>query len=120
MATHRIDRINKEFLRRISEILQSRVKNEYVEHAIITNVKVSRDLGYARVLYTLLDTSKQKKLQNELENVSGLVRSILSREMKLRTIPQIHFMYDDSEQRAREMDRLLDKVAELDAVSGKD
>ena len=40
---------------------------------------------------------------------------MLGKEMHLRTIPELHFVYDDSEAKARAMDELLDKVAALDA-----
>ena len=40
---------------------------------------------------------------------------MLGKEMHLRTIPELHFCYDDSENKARAMDELLDRVAELDA-----
>lgn len=119
MITHRIDKLNKEFLRRISEILGMRIKNDYVKNAILTNVKVSRDLGHARVFYTMLNVDEQEQLQTALESVGGIIRSILGREMKLRTIPQMHFIYDDSEAKAREMDALLERVAARDAELAK-
>ena len=34
--------------------------------------------------------------------------------MRLRKIPELNFIYDDTEIKAREMDRLLDKVADLE------
>ncbi|MEG1502147.1 MAG: 30S ribosome-binding factor RbfA [Synergistaceae bacterium] len=119
MTTHRIDRINKEFLRQISEILQLRIKNEIVANAILTKVNVSRDLGYAKVLYTFIDPSIKETLQQGLDNAAGQVRSILGKEMKLRTVPELHFIYDDSEAKARAMDELLDRVAAMDAERAK-
>ena len=35
--------------------------------------------------------------------------------MKLRKIPELNFIYDDTEVKAREMDRLLDRVAAIEA-----
>ena len=55
MVTLRMKRINKEFLRLISVMLQCRIKNDIVKDAILTKVSVSKDLSYARVYYTLLD-----------------------------------------------------------------
>lgn len=122
MVTYRIDRINKEFLRRISEMLMSRIKNDGVNKAILTNVQTSRDLGFARVYYTLVDSGKRGEIQKALDSVAVQIRAQLGRDMHLRTIPELHFVYDDSEARARAMDELLDKVAALDAEksAGKD
>ena len=49
MVTYRIDRINKEFLRAISEILQVRIKKDTVRDAILTKVSTSKDLSFAKV-----------------------------------------------------------------------
>lgn len=110
MVTYRIDRINKEFLRAISDLLRSRIKNEEVREAMLTTVSVSRDLGYAKVFYTLMDESRKDNVQKSLESAAGLIRSILGKEMHLRTVPELHFFYDDSETKARKMDELLDSI----------
>ncbi|NLV82534.1 MAG: 30S ribosome-binding factor RbfA [Synergistaceae bacterium] len=115
MVTLRIKKINKEFLRSISVMLQCRIKNDVVKDAILTKVLVSRDLGFAKVFYTLIDVSAQETLQQALDLVSGQIRSILGKEMHLRKIPVLNFVYDDSEAKAREMDALLDRVAAIDA-----
>lgn len=115
MVTLRIKRINKEFLRLISVMLQCRMKNDIVKDAILTKVSVSKDLSYARVYYTLLDVESKETLQSQLDLVSGQLRSMLGKEMRLRKIPELNFFYDDTEIKAREMDRLLDKVADLEA-----
>ena len=116
MVTYRINRINKEFLRLLSEMLQVRVKKEEVKDAILTRVLVSKDLAFARVYYTLIHTENKDTVQKALESVSGQLRSMLGKEMRLRTIPEFQFIYDDSEIKAREMDMLLDRVAAMDAL----
>lgn len=114
MGVFRIKRINKEFLRLISIMLQCRIKNDVVKAAILTKVSVSKDLSYAKVFYTMLDTSLKDDLQKELSSVSGQIRAILGKEMRLRRIPELNFIFDDSEEKAREIDRLLDKVAAME------
>jgi ribosome-binding factor A len=111
MAAYRIDRINKEILRLLSGMLQTRIKRDDVKDAILTNVNCSRDLRYARVFYTLIDASKTEEIQKALESVAGQLRSFLGKEMRLRTVPELHFVFDDSERKAREMDELLDRIA---------
>ncbi len=115
MVTYRINRINKEFLRAISEMLQTKIKKEKVREAILTKVNVSRDLSFAKVYYTLLDTIGRDEVQTALDSVRTQLRAMLGKEMHLRTIPELHFVYDDSEAKARAMDELLDKVAAIDA-----
>lgn len=115
MVTYRIDRINKEFLRLISEMLQTRIKKDQVRDAILTKVNVSKDLSFAKVYYTLINVNELDNVQLALDSVRSQLRSMLGKEMHLRTIPELHFVYDDSEAKARAMDELLDRVAALDA-----
>ncbi|MDO5116632.1 MAG: 30S ribosome-binding factor RbfA [Synergistaceae bacterium] len=115
MTTYRIDRLNKEFLRLISAMLQTRIKNADASEAVLTMVSVSRDLGHAKVFYTLIDQEGRERVQAALDSAAGPLRAMLGKEMRLRTIPELHFHYDDSENEARRMDDLLDRVAEMDA-----
>ncbi|MDO5562303.1 MAG: 30S ribosome-binding factor RbfA [Synergistaceae bacterium] len=116
MVTYRIPRINKEFLRLISDMLQTRIKNDKVRDAILTKVNVSRDLGFAKVFYTLIDVSSKDDVQVALDMAAAPLRAYLGKEMHLRTIPELHFVYDDSEAKAREMDELLDRIAAMDST----
>jgi ribosome-binding factor A len=115
MVTYRIDRINKEFLRAISEILQVRIKKDNVRDAILTKVSTSKDLSFAKVFYTLIDMDRKDEIQKALDSTAGQIRSMLGKDMHLRTIPELHFVYEDSEAKARAMEELLDKVAAMDA-----
>lgn len=115
MVTYRIDRLNKEFLRLISGMLQTRIKNADAGEAILTMVSVSRDLGHAKVFYTLINQDDREKVQAALDAAAPVLRAMLGKEMRLRTIPELHFCFDESEVKARKMDELLDMVAERDA-----
>ena len=115
MVRYRIDRLNKEFLRLISGMLQTRIKNSDAGEAILTMVSVSRDLGHAKAFYTLIKQEDREKVQTALDAAAPVLRAMLGKEMRLRTIPELHFCFDESEVKARRMDELLDMVAERDA-----
>ena len=87
MVTYRIDRLNKEFLRLISGMLQTRIKNSDAGEAILTMVSVSRDLGHAKVFYTLINQDEREKVQTALDAAAPVLRAMLGKEMRLRTIP---------------------------------
>ena len=88
MTSFRIERINKELLREISLLLQGRIKNEWARKAILTGVECSRDLGFAKVYFTTIDPADQETVKAGLDSVEGLIRSVLGKEMRLRTIPE--------------------------------
>jgi ribosome-binding factor A len=110
MVTYRIDRLNREFLRLIAGILGGRIKNDTASSAILTHVDCSRDLSHAKVYFTVLDESRKDEVIKALGSVRGAIRGMLGREMHIRQIPEIHFIYDDSEKRARSMEELIDRV----------
>jgi len=110
MTSFRIERINKEFLREISLLLQGRIKNEWARKAILTGVECSRDLGFAKVYFTTINPVDQEAVKAGLDSVEGLIRSILGKEMRLRTIPEFRFIVDLSEEKARMMDAVLDSL----------
>lgn len=110
MVTYRIERLNKEFLRLIAEVLAGEVKNETAQDAILTHVSCSRDLGHAKVYFTLLDESRKDEVIAALQAVKGTLRGRLGKMMRIRQIPDLHFIFDDSERKAREVDELIDRV----------
>jgi ribosome-binding factor A len=110
MATYRIERLNKEFLRLIAGMLGSDIKNDTARKAILTQVYCSRDLSSAKVYFTLLDESKKAEVMSALDSVKGFIRGRLGKDMHIRQVPELRFVYDDSEKKARSMDELIDSV----------
>jgi ribosome-binding factor A len=115
MVTFRIERLNREFLRLIADILANRLKNDAVSGVILTQVDCSRDLSYAKVYYTLLKDDDIRETGRALEASSGKIRGFLGREMHIRQIPELRFVFDDSERKARELDALIDRVIKEDS-----
>jgi ribosome-binding factor A len=114
MVTYRIERLNREFLRRIAEILTDRLKDETCREAVLTHVDCSRDLSHAKVYYTALDDSSVQRIESALASSAGKIRGYLGREMHIRQIPELHFVFDDSERKARNIDALIERVMKKD------
>ncbi|MCI7403777.1 MAG: 30S ribosome-binding factor RbfA [Pyramidobacter sp.] len=104
-------RINSQLQREISLILSREVRDEKLAEVIVTSVECSKDLKYAKVYYTTLREEGRAEVAKLLEKVSGYVRSLLGRVLSYRTVPELTFRFDDSEELAREMDRVLDRIS---------
>ena len=115
MGTFRMARINKQLQREISLLLEQRVKNEVARNAIITGVECARDLEFARVYFTTLDSATRESVLTELQNVKGALRSMLGQALTLRHIPALEFVIDRSLDYGEHIDELLHKLG-LDAV----
>ncbi len=108
MPTFRIERINRELIREISDLFRTRIKDETLKEAVLSEAICSRDLSHAKVYFRTLIPENREKVQMALDRSSGLLRSLLGKRMHLRQVPQLHFIYDTTEDRARNIEELLD------------
>jgi ribosome-binding factor A len=114
-STYRMARIDKQLQREISLLLEQRVKNDIARSAIITGVECSRDLEFAQVYFTTLNTATREPVLAELRNIKGALRSMLGQILKLRHIPALDFVIDRSLDYGERIDGILHDLG-LDAV----
>ncbi len=110
---HRIERINSLIRQELSELLQRQVKDPRLEGFIaITEVETSGDLKHAKVFVSQYgDDVDRKKVISGLVSASGFFRSELSKVLKMRYVPELHFQWDDSIAHGDRISQLIDKVA---------
>lgn len=95
----RTDRIADQIQRDLAVLLQRELKDPRLGLPTISGVKVSKDLSYADVYITFMaieDPAKVKEALKVLDNAAGLLRSMLSRSIKLRVMPRLRFHYDET------------------------
>lgn len=118
MPRYRMGRINSQLQREISLILAQEVRGDKLSEVIVTSVDCSKDLKYAKVYYTTLRESGRGQIAKQLESAAGFIRALLGRRLSYRTVPELTFRFDDSEERAREMDKVLDRLAQSASAAG--
>jgi ribosome-binding factor A len=111
MQTKRSDKVGDLLKKEISLIISSEIKDPRLQNINITAVKVSDDIGIATVFYTIIGESIQKTQSNIdskiLEKLSGMIRSNLSKKIKIRRIPKIKFRFDESIEYSENIEKLL-------------
>lgn len=105
----RTERVAEQIQRELAELLRLEVKDPRVRLITLTGVEVARDYSHAKVFYTTLQGA-DKAVQQGLERASGFLRSQLAHAMKLRVIPQLHFVYDTSVERGSRLSQLIDQA----------
>jgi ribosome-binding factor A len=105
-----MERINREIQRIVSDILRKGLKDDVAAKAIVTDVETAPDLSMAKVYFTTISPKIRKKILRRLEKEAKRVRSLLGREIHLKKTPEIHFIMDESEEKARHIDALLDSL----------
>jgi len=118
MASNRINRINDELQRELSEQLR-RLKDPRVSGMVsVTHVDTTPDLRAARVYVSALDKSREKEVLKGLRSAAGFLRREIGHALQLRYTPELQFLGDDSIQHGAHILELLRKEEEKDAARG--
>lgn len=113
----RTDRIGDQMQRELAQLIQREVKDPRLGLITVTAVSVARDLAHARIFVTVMGKNTAEETSQSIEilnNASGYLRSLLAKSMKLRVIPQLNFLYDESIIRGSTMSALIDKAVAED------
>ena len=97
MASKRIDGINQEIQRELSDLLRS-VKDPRVQDVMIsiTRVETTPDLRYTKVYVSFLQENKVADAMAGLRSAAGFLRRQLAQNLQLRYAPEIQWALDDS------------------------
>jgi ribosome-binding factor A len=119
--SQRAHRVGDQIQRGLADLLKNEVKDPRVGPVTVTGVDVSADLSHATVRFTHLagkDTAKEAA--DALAHTAGFLRSELSRRLNLYSVPQLHFVYDDSIESGIRMSQLIDDAIAADRKHPQD
>ncbi len=113
----RTDRVAQQIQRELAELVRLEINDPRVKLVTITGVEVANDYSHAKVFFTRLD-GKNEEAKLGLERAGGFLRSQLARSLKLRIMPQLHFVYDESVERGSRLSQLIDQAVASDQQIG--
>ncbi|MBT8145894.1 MAG: 30S ribosome-binding factor RbfA [Gammaproteobacteria bacterium] len=119
--------------RELAMLIQLEVNDPRIGMVSVTGVDISRDLAYAEVYVSVLNSTsggdddtagaepagEMDKLEIEenvkaLNKAAGYLRSLLAKRLKLRTTPKLRFHYDGTISRGNKLSSLIDQALEAD------
>ena len=105
----------------ISDIIQFGLKDPNVGFVTITDVHVSNDHSFAKVFVTFLgkDARAQAGLK-ALNRAKGFIRSELSQRLDIRRTPDLIFVLDETEMKARHIDEIIHNLHTEDELPEED
>ncbi|WP_028695133.1 30S ribosome-binding factor RbfA [Pseudomonas cremoricolorata] len=115
----RTQRIGDQMQRELAELIRREVKDPRVGLVTITAVDVSRDVGHAKVFITVMggdDADAVPQTLKALNNAASFLRLHLGRAMQLRSVPQLHFHYDESVSRGVHLSALIERAVAEDRL----
>lgn len=116
----RTRRIGEQLQRELAELIRSELNDPRLGMITVSAVEVTRDLAHAKVFIAVLGADQQQ-IEASLEalrSAAGFLRKLLGRKLRLRTIPALHFHYDDSFDRGARLSQLINEAISRDEQGG--
>jgi ribosome-binding factor A len=108
-------RLEAEIQRVVSELLRREVKDPRVGSVTVTAVRVSPDLGHARLYYLPFDRGRDAaELQAGLDGAARFLRGHVGRALKLRVAPELHFAVDEQLDAGLRLTEIIDAAVARD------
>jgi len=113
----RTDRVGAEMQRELAELIREEIKDPALGLITLQEVRVVRDFSQAKVFFTMMaGTLSRKAAADHLNQAAGHLRWLLGRRMTLRTVPKLHFVYDESVEAGEHLAALIERaVADQDS-----
>jgi len=120
MAVSRSNRIAEQIQRELAELVRLEVRDPRVRLVTLTGVELSRDGSHAKVFFTTLGApSDVEATQEGLDRAAGFLRSNLAHRLSTRTVPELHFAYDESIERGVRLSKLIDDAVNAPPAKAK-
>ncbi|MDE1941806.1 MAG: 30S ribosome-binding factor RbfA [Betaproteobacteria bacterium] len=119
-AFPRSRRIGDQIQKDLSDLIRRELKDPRVGMVTITAVEVSSDYSHAKVYVASLQG--QESLHRSLDALresAGFLRRLLGKRLTTRTLPQLHFLEDQTLDRAMAISSLIDEAVASDAQHPK-
>ncbi len=107
----RIDKVNEEIRHQVSMILQRDIHDSRIGFVTIIKVDTSPDLKSADIFFTTIE--KNEALETTfagLKASTGLIRRLLGKRIRMKFLPRITFIQDDSGGTNNRIDEIIDII----------
>lgn len=113
----RSERVAGQLRRELAILIQKEVKDPKVGMVGISDVEVSRDLAYAKVYVSVLETERTEASVRGLNRAAGFLRSQLASQLHMRRVPELRFHADRSLETGAKIEDLLDQALHQDRAA---
>lgn len=119
----RSDRVSDAILRILAQIIPSEIRDPRLGMVNINEVTVTRDMAFARVYVTFVGVDDEKEsLQSAsiLNKASGFLRTFVAKELSMRTVPKLQFIYDKTSVKGQALSTLIARAIAEDSLHPQD
>ncbi len=121
MSSYRPERVGEQIYKETVRLLMYSIKDPRVAPVTLTGVQMSRDIGSAKIYFTVSDeVTERKDAEKGLKSAAPYIRRELGKILGLRFVPNIYFKFDTSVGYGQKIDALLHQVQDDLDVSSTD
>lgn len=114
----RNERLGPQLQRELAELIRLELDDSRLGMITIQEVRVARDLSHAKVYFTVLGgEANEKETAKALNEAAGFLRHELGRRVRIRTLPKLKFIYDESVKHGMRLSALIEQAVESDHPS---
>jgi len=111
METKRSQRVADQLLHEVALVVQHDVKDPRIGFVTFTSAKVSPDLRVAWIFYTVLgDDTAKEGTRKGLESATPYLRRAIGQKLRLKSVPELRFDYDEAVERGLRMEEILGSI----------
>lgn len=116
MTAPRRARIADQIQRELAEVIRLELRDPRVGMVTLTGVELSRDQSHAKVFFTVLGAPSDADHAREgLQRAAGFLRSQIAHRLSTRSVPELHFEYDESVERGVRLTKLIEEAVKPQA-----
>jgi ribosome-binding factor A len=114
-AFPRSKRVAQQIQRTLSELIRREIRDPRLGMLTITEVRMSSDLSYATIYYSVLN-AERSKAQEVLMSAAEMLRGPLGRALGLRHAPELRFVADELIESGARLSALIQKAVKDDVA----
>ena len=116
MAGHREERINEEIKRALTSVIRE-LKDPRLSTGMVSVLKadVTKDLKFCKAYISVLGNEDIKAgIQKGLESAKGFIKKEISSRVKLRAVPELIFVIDNSIEEGDRILKIMENIKKSD------
>ncbi|MBN2242894.1 MAG: 30S ribosome-binding factor RbfA [Acidobacteria bacterium] len=110
--SRRPQRLALQIQHEVSLLISRGMKDRRIGFVTVTGVRMSPDLRHAKIFISTMESSEGRKEETLeiLNRASGWIRRELGHKIRVKFLPDIVFLSDDSQDYGDRIDRLIDEI----------
>lgn len=119
----RSDRVSDAIQRILGQVIAQEVRDPRIGLVNINAVTVTRDMAYAKVYVTFVGAENEAEslaAASVLNKASGFLRGFIAKELIMRSVPKLQFIYDKTAIRGQELSYLIERAVREDSLHEHD